>query len=202
MTQVRWPKGRATFYKRVKQHADLLANGRVLCIDPATGSTSQPGWALYVGGRCVRSGVLNLPGRAPVADRLRALRTQLQALDPGALDVLVLEELRGSMVHAHLHWAAGVVAEALHAEVLLEIPIPVWKAVAAADPRYTKGDEADARAFGEALVALARGSAPERGTAATRGWKRTKRGRTGRASGVRNAKRVDTRRMGGSKCRR
>jgi hypothetical protein len=190
-TEIRWPAGYAqTYYAKVLRHADK-ARGKLLCVDPATGATSNPGWALFQDGKLVDSGeVTGLHGETP--DRLFQLFWRLH--DDGRfnnLNMLVVEQLRGKMVAAQLHWSVGVILAALPAEVVCEIPIAVWKSVAAADPNYAKGDEADARTFGVATLAVAAGDA---GTRSTRIATRRKRSRRSPAKRSRRVRHTSNRR--------
>jgi hypothetical protein len=182
---VQWPQGWAvTYYAKVRKHAAKVLEGRMLCVDPATGATSDPGWALFEAGVKVASGTVSgLRGETPV--RLQQLFWQLHGdarFHP--LDILVVEQLRGGMVAAQLHWSTGVIVAALPAEVMCEIPIKVWRAVAKADPTWTKGDEADACAFGAAMVAVASGLDRVDGARDVPRGQRSKRKTAGRARGA------------------
>lgn len=191
--------GAVKFKRDVQRYKQAFLAGTVLYIDPASGGTSQPGWAYTEGGVLIDSGVLQLV-KSDIATRLLDLFAQLSypQFKYGAPDLLVIEELRGRMVHPYLHWSAGVSVTAIDAEAVLEIPIVCWKAFAAADPEYTKSDEEDARAFAHTCLALARGERPpervagrvgssHRAAAAAR-RKRTKRKSTTRTSRVRAPK--------------
>lgn len=150
--------GAVKFCRDILRHKNAVLEGTVLCLDPASGGTSQPGWAYISGGELVASGSLALC-KGDITDRLVDLLEKLSypLFKYGSPDLLVIEELRGRMVHPYLHWSAGVTVVAVNAEAVLEIPITCWKAFAAADPNYAKGDEADARAFAHACIGLARG---------------------------------------------
>jgi hypothetical protein len=203
-TTVRWPKGyRTTFFAKVRKHAARILQGRVLCVDPATGASSNPGWALSVAGEIVGSGeIAGLYGETP--ERLRQLFWRLHDDERfNDIDVLVIEQLRGNMVVAQLHWSVGAILAALPAEVVCEIPIPVWKAVAKADPTYAKGDEADARAFCAAVLAVASGALGDDGPGDAPRRKRSGRKPARRAGRVRNPKGRKRRGSGGGvgRCR-
>lgn len=201
---IKWPKGWAnTFFAKVRKHRDKVLRGRVLYVDPATGASSNPGWALSEAGVLVASGeIAGLHGETP--ERLAQLFWRLHD-DPRFqdLDMLVVEQLRGSMVAAQLHWSVGAILAALPAEVMCEIPIKVWKAVAKTDPTYTKGDEADARAFCAAVVAVASGMVGADSFSDVPGRQRPRRKSARRAGGVRNATHRKRRGHGGKrKCRK
>lgn len=189
---IRWPKGyKTTFFAKIRKHRDKVLHGRVLYVDPATGATSNPGWALSDNGVLVDSGeIVGLRGDTP--ERLQQLYKRLSELGTlswGRLDMLVVEQLRGSMVAAQLHWSVGVILAALPAEIVCELPIPVWKSAARADPDYRKGDEADARAFCAAVVAVASGLQSDDGPSNATRRKRRNRSPAKRSRGVRNASR-------------
>lgn len=179
------PRGLTQFERQVTAVRDVVECGRMVCIDPATGATSGVGWAEYVDGVYVRGGQILTPKGACLAVRLRWIAAKCSVLGLTGADLCVVERLRGRMVHNSLHWSAGVLVTAVAKGPILEIPIPVWKAVAEADPAYAKGDEADARAMGEAVVRVVRGlpalhrapKVPRRG--------RTVRGRADGSGGVR-----------------
>lgn len=149
------PRGLTQFARQVLAHREAVL-GRLVVIDPATGATSATGYAEYVDGVLTRSGVLQ-PPRGPLAQRLVWLWDQVRALGLTGADVCAIERLRGRMVHVHLHWASGVLLAAVGAEVVIEVPIPVWKSLVSQDPSYVKGDEADARAMGQCVVNVVRG---------------------------------------------
>ncbi len=154
---VKLPRGfYNTFYAKMRRHKALVLGGRMLCIDPATGATSNPGWALSEAGVIVASGeIKGLKGETPVrlAQLFRILSTEPQFQD---IDVLVVELLRGKMVAAQLHWSVGVIVAAVPATVLCECPIPVWKQAAKAHPEYRKTDEWDAKMMGHAAIEIAK----------------------------------------------
>ena len=151
-------KGLTQFATQVQRHREAVL-GHLVVFDPATGATSGTGWAEYRGGQLLRSGVITPDRTQGIALRLRELQAAVVQLGLTNPDVCVIERLRGSMVHPHLHWAAGVLVAAANPGVCIEIPIPVWRALAATDPTYVKGDEADALAFGASTLRVVNGGA-------------------------------------------
>jgi hypothetical protein len=149
------PKGLTQYQLAVQRNREAVL-GRLLVFDPGTGATSGTGWAEYVGGVLQRSGVLT-PPRTPLPKRLAWLMGVVEDLHLTYPTCCVIERLRGSRVHPHLHWASGVLITAAQPEVVLEIPIPIWKSYSAVDPAYQKGDLADALAMGSATLDLANG---------------------------------------------
>lgn len=143
---------------QVSQCRERVLEGRLVCIDPASGSSSGVGWAEYVCGEYTRSGVVAPRRRTdPAAVRLRDIAAQVQALGLAGADLCVVERLRGSKVHPTLHWATGVLVVAVARDKHLEIPISCWKSISEGTEGYVKGDEADAIAMGTAIVMLAKG---------------------------------------------
>lgn len=127
----------------------------MLAIDPASGATSQPGWAAFSQGKLLKSGTLQLPRGMPIQQRLREL---FKALSLSSPDVLVIERIRGSMAHEHLKWSVGVSIAATCASVVIEMPVSTWKKHAG--PNHVKSDVNDAEAIGHCLIACALSSPP------------------------------------------
>lgn len=154
---IRWPSGKhpSKFRNKVKKQADVLTTGRVLAIDPASGSTSMPGWALFEAGELVAMGTIDVNPRLPIQGRLNMMFYALsEGIGHPPPDVLIIEEIRGSMAHAFLFWACGVIAAAFSQSELLELPISFWKAVL--PEGYTKADDTDAAYIGLAAIQLAK----------------------------------------------
>jgi len=162
--EVKWPKGDA-FYKSVEAHAAKIVTGTMLTVDPSSGSAnSMPGWALFRGGKLVKSGTIKIPLTLNINGRLGYLYDQLVKLraDIGHIDVLSIELISKNMSHEYLFYAIGVFMAALQADVEIKCPIHCWKAVAKHYPEYEKGDESDAVMFGQTLLARARETFPTR----------------------------------------
>ncbi len=202
MRQDIWPGGRARFYTQVRRMRDVVLTGRMLCVDPASGSTSQVGWALYEAGELVKSGVLAVAKRGAIGVRLADTRKQLDALALGVIDLLVVELLRGNRVHAYLHWATGTIVSAIPHKVVIELPIQCWKAAIAGDPNYFKDDVEDAKAFGITLLKLARGLRPVDSLGDVAGGQRLEREPADRPVRIRAAPSMGTSRMVGPKRKR
>lgn len=158
MSKVAWPSKFDEFYYQVRLHAEKIRSGTLLAIDPASGSDSLPGFALFHAGELQTSGTIALNKKASIQQRLAVVYEKVAAISPAAPDVLVIELLRGKMVHWNLQRSAGVAIAASRAPVLIECPILVWKALAKTDHKYVKGDQADAEKLGQSVIALARES--------------------------------------------
>lgn len=152
-TEIKWPAKYNSFYKTIKKQAKVITTGVVVAIDPASGSGSYPGFAVFVEGKLVRSGTVTCDSKLPVNQRLHILYDRINSLEE-APDVLVIEQIRGHMSHAYLKFAVGMAMTAVRAPVCIEMPINVWKAYVG--KTHNKSDENDAIALGETLIALAR----------------------------------------------
>ena len=155
--EIIWPKGYTIFYRRIRDLADLLMNGSVLAIDPSSGGTSLPGFAVYEGGELQSSGVITFPKpKRDIYQRLAFLYDKVHAIMPLPPDILIIEEVHKSISGADLQYAIGVTTAAVRAPVTLQLPINVWKALAKTRPGYAKSDTADAELIGEAAILLAK----------------------------------------------
>lgn len=133
-----------------RKYALTILGGTVLALDPASGGTSDPGWAVYHRGVLLESGTLGLAG-GRVQYRLKDLYCQLSAYE---CDVMVVEQLRGSgRTHIYLLWSVGVAVAATCPKLLLEMPVSCWKKHAG--KAHVKSDENDAKAIGDTLIAMA-----------------------------------------------
>lgn len=152
---IRWPKGKRPdkLRKQVSKMAGTLLTGRVLAIDPASGASSPPGWAIFEKGELVDYGVIEIDPKAPIQWRLDDLHTILTE-EFICIDVLILEEIRGKMAHVYLHWACGVTVSCYAASEIIEMPISFWKAIT--PEGYEKSDDTDAAYIGLAAITLAK----------------------------------------------
>lgn len=156
---VRWPGGKESpkFISWVRRHKSKILTGKLLAVDPASGKSSCPGYAVYEKGQLLESGVIDIP-QGDTTERLANLH-ECMAREFKGIDVLVIEKLRGRMVHTTLTWAAGVTVAAINAPVLVECPISFWKALAVTRKAYVKADDADAELMGDTVIMLAREAA-------------------------------------------
>lgn len=156
--KVVWPKGKAVdkFKKQLLAVTDQVLQGRVLAVDPASGGTSNPGWAMFYKGEYQASGELDIMDKKKsVQQRLNDLLSIVEiGFSNPPPDVLVIEQIRGSRAHVYLKWSVGVVVAGVRSSVMLECPINLWKAIVPED--YEKTDEADATYIGMAIVRLAK----------------------------------------------
>jgi hypothetical protein len=137
-------------YKRLIQaYKAKLLTGRVLAIDP--GSIS-PGWALFEGGLLKDAGTKDLGKAASIYSRLPRLHSELADWLP---DVLVIEQIRGSMAHEYLKWSVGVAIAAANTSCVIELPIHEWQKFSKNKASYFKDDTQDAIIIGETAIYLA-----------------------------------------------
>ena len=156
-SDITWPKGKSVvkFRSDVAKVARTILSGRVLAIDPASGGSSRPGWAWFMNGELVAAGEIPLTKKNPIQDRLTELITIMETgFNHPPPDVLVVEKIRGTRAHHYLHWSVGTIIAGSEAPILLELPIPCWKAIV--PDEYVKTDEEDAKYIGTALIMLAK----------------------------------------------
>lgn len=149
----------AKLIKFADKHQDLILDGRLLAIDPSSGSEgSACGYALYHGASLAESGVLCMDHKQSTDQRLQQLARQLSEKFYGKIDIIAIEYLRGRMVPAQLHWAVGTTLASLAfpGTFYVEVPISTWKRYAKQIPEYTKTDEWDAKIIGHSVIQLAR----------------------------------------------
>lgn len=203
MPEIKWPKGRSSFLTKLARYRSSLTSTLWLCFDPATGGgESRPGYAFFVAGTPRAAGVLH-PRGSTLEGRLLSLRKQLKQLVESQANgrpvVLFVEELKGSHVHSHLHWATGAAVSAYPWLTVIEVPICFWKAHAATDAGYSKGDMNDAIQLGRTCAELLRGDHIQRLLAVPSGRRTKRRGTAGPGRLQRRTKK--TKRGGTRKCR-
>ena len=146
--------------KRVPKYKHEITKGCMLVVDPASGRSSKPGYAVFRGGKMVTNGVATEVGGADIATCLTALHEWGQQMQRqyGPFEVLAIEKIRGRMAHVYLTWAVGVTIQAVTeglavSPIIIEVPITPWRAYAKRHlPDWTKGDAEDAKAMGEFLL--------------------------------------------------
>lgn len=154
--KVKWPTGNAPFYINVKKNADTLLNKTVVAVDPSSGGTSNPGYAVFENSKLMHCGEIIINGKEPTHLRLQKIYDELYKAVPFP-DVLLIEKLRGRMVPIQLAWSVGVAMVAVPSPTIIEVPICIWKAfVRDTKPGYKKGNTEDAVVIGESVFQLAR----------------------------------------------
>jgi Holliday junction resolvasome RuvABC endonuclease subunit len=156
MTKVKWAAGYQNLQHKIHLNADAILTGTLIAIDPASFSSSVPGYAIFRSGELEFAGTIPKPKHKDINRRVQYLYDEIAALVPVPPDVLAIEEIHKSIAHASLLWAVGVSVAAARAPVMLEIPLNVWKSLAKATPEYAKDDVNDAVMIGKTVILLAR----------------------------------------------
>lgn len=151
-------------YTAISKCYNEILTGRVLAIDPSTGSaSSKPGFAWFEKGELVESGEISLDITANRSKRLYEIsRTVREEFDQP--DVLVVEyippvtyrggnQMNGVSLMA-LQKAIGAILAAHPVEHLLEIPAAAWRKWK--PESYIKSDEMDAISLGLCAIGTAR----------------------------------------------
>lgn len=153
------------FPDEVRAHAELIASGHMLCLDPSSGSQgSLPGFAIFEAGVLKDAGVITLPrGTRPIANRLWLLRHTLETEfeRPDLLAVEWIAPVIPTGKGTFLHKSAAALIKSVGA-VLATWDVPViepkpttWHTMT--PPGYIKSDARDAQMLGWcALTVLAR----------------------------------------------
>lgn len=152
-----------------------LATGRVLAVDPSSGSLragsskggSQPGWAIFDRRHFVESGVLALESAGRhVEHRLPELARLFRELweSKGPFDVLVIEDIplyrfgggesgiKSARSQLSLHYGVAVALSQVPAKRVVRIHPLTWRAFV--PDNYEKTDESDAYCIGVAAFML------------------------------------------------
>jgi len=158
-TDVKWPKGNEPFYKDVVKFNDRIFGGCMVVIDPASGSSSNPGYAIFSGGKLKSSGDVDVDKRLRVNERLQVIYDHLSKLTKNP-DILLIEKLRGRMAPASLMFSVGTAMSAVRSPICIEVPVCVWHAYAGRQYLNDKKlgittDAQDAEMIGLSVVELA-----------------------------------------------
>lgn len=149
----------------VRRHVDVLRTGKVLCVDPSSGSTgSMPGYTLVKGCRMMESGYFNLP-LGVVEQRLWSLANVLRTdADMQDVDLLVVEKIPPFMSGraggfrtqgvVNLHMGVGVVLGAFGNKPTIWVPPVSWKATCKREGWPLKITEGEARDEYDSLLML------------------------------------------------
>ena len=149
-------------YQAIKPIAKLLTTGKVMCIDPSTGSqSSMPGYAYYEKGVMIESGIIEVDHRLNSSLRLYEIARTIREDFPVA-DLLIVEFIppvtyvggMNSIALMALQRSIGAIVSAHPYEHLLEIPASAWKAYK--PEGYVKSDEWDAVCLGNCAITVAR----------------------------------------------
>lgn len=162
----KWPEGKSLneFYKAIARNRNRILTGTVVAIDPSSGGTSAPGFAIFRQGTLECKGSVAVNKKLKVNERLQIIYDRLNTLLPQPPDLLVVEKIRGSMSPPQLFFSVGVALAAVRSPIALEMASVVWRAYAGRDywkaKREGETDDADdAEMIGLALIELAKGKA-------------------------------------------
>jgi hypothetical protein len=149
-------------------YRQLLETGRVVCIDPSSGSqSSQPGFALFAAGILQASGTLKVtPDYAPSRRYRQLLAGVVELRDKFQPDVLIIEKLPlfmgsgGRMFNqqgvVNLHRSVGVIMAGMDCERVLEVSPATWHTYLrnlGKEALYRKTDSNDAIVLGLTVFA-------------------------------------------------
>lgn len=141
--------------KAAEEFHDILTTGKVLAIDPSSGSrNSVPGYCLIDRCEWIESGTIDIPYRKALPQRLKFLADVLTS-EFRDIDLLIIEDLPPYMQNAggsfrtkatiNLHRSVGAIFGVLGNVPVIEVAPVSWKAQERKLPfAYVKGDEADA----------------------------------------------------------
>jgi len=173
---VKWPARTFAFYAQVRANSDAILNKTILAIDPSSGGSSQPGYAIFKAGELVDSGELCIPAKKAIHERLHIMQDMMQNLLPAAADVLAIEDVSyEKFSHVYLKWAVGATIAATKTKVYLLVPLNCWKAISKAMPAYQKTNATDAILIGQTLVLLARKFQEEKNAKVQKSRRKTNR---------------------------
>jgi hypothetical protein len=153
---IKWPKGCAPFYKFVDDHQETILSGCLVAVDPSSGRSSPPGFAIFAGGELQTKGTIRIDSRLDLYQRLQVINDKVAAITPVVPDVLVVEEIQKRTAHVSLLFAVGATFGASRSPRAIQVPVCVWKAVAQTVPHYEKDDAADAEMMGLSAILRAK----------------------------------------------
>lgn len=149
-------------YGNIEENLKGILEGVVISIDPSIGSSSSmPGWAVYMDGEYVKSGIFEIPIHKSLPERLRILANHVRKLyNEYPADVLVYEDIPAqrygmgnAVAHASLLKALGAILSVPGPDGYVGIMPVSWKKMVR--DTYTKGDEADAVEIGYVVIECA-----------------------------------------------
>lgn len=165
-------KNLSRFAMEAKRLSAKIREGKVLCIDPASGG-SLPGYSLFENSSWVESGEIQMTKRRQQPHQ--RYKQLLQALQSNSelfqdIDVLCIEYIPPFFMGAkkgdfrtqgvvNLHRSVSIFMAAIDYQSLIEIPSTTWHAwVRENISDYEKSDMKDATVMGLTLFATAGGS--------------------------------------------
>lgn len=148
---IKWPKSNKAFDDFIKQHKDKILYGTLVAVDPSSGGTSQPGFAVFEAGELRTKGELTLDRKLGVYERLQLLTEQVRAITLDPPDIFVCEEIPKRAAHHYLLWAVGATFAGARTPLCIQVTIHMWKAVGKA-LGIDKSNENDAELMGRVMI--------------------------------------------------
>ena len=153
-------------YQKIKPLASIILEGKILCIDPSTGSeSSMPGYACYDKGELTEYGIIEVDSRLNKSLRLYEIsRTVREDFDKA--DILIVEYIppmtykgpgkkgMSNIALAGLQKGIGAIMAAQPYANMIEIPESAWRHHK--PDEYVKRDDWDARVIGLCAINIAR----------------------------------------------
>lgn len=137
------------FQQNLLDYLPFISDISILAIDPASGGTSNIGWAIYTKGKLQESGEIKIK-HGPIQQRLNDLFKAFSEFDWGKDKLVVIEKVRsGQNSHIYLTWAVAVILAALNNGLFIEISSPIWRKYK--PENYVKSDRGDAELIGHAF---------------------------------------------------
>ncbi len=130
-------KDKRSLFSKLVEEAKPHMMGKVLCIDPSSGSaSSKPGFAYFEGGVLKEIGDINVQGGRPLWIRLQELGGALRKYWPD-VDVLITENIPPFMAKGkeaqwrnvavvNLHKSIGTILGAVEAKAFVEVTPGSW----------------------------------------------------------------------------
>ena len=154
-------KKKSKTFIKVSKLTDPILNGKMLAIDPSTGSaSSMPGYALYENAELVESGIFEIDPRRRnyrFYDIARILREEFPPVDLLAVEYIPAIRYKGGVSQTtvmKLGKAVGAILSAKEWPNIIEVPTASWKWHK--PDNYEKTDEWDAITIGLCCINLAR----------------------------------------------
>ena len=150
-------------YQAVKANADTVLNGRLLAIDPSTGSrSSMPGFAVFKQGQLIESGIIQIKYDQAQNIRLHriveTLRNEFQKPDIIAFENIPPVSFKGgigmnSNAVTSLQRAVGAIISCWDCPAV-PVATSAWKGYKGED--YKKSDEWDSICIGRCVIGIAK----------------------------------------------
>ena len=150
-------------YKKIKPLAPLILSGKILSVDPSTGSAgSMPGYACFTKGKLIESGILEVNYRQKTHLKLyeiaKSIREEFEMPDILLVEQISIVIYKGSKISpfgmSSLQRSIGAIIGARPFPNLIEIPAASWKKYK--PDNYIKTDEFDSVSIGLCAIEVAK----------------------------------------------